>query len=71
MKQGKEFTGFKKVIEKLANKQELEPKYRDHKLVGEYKGTRECHLAPDWLLIYELTDDELVLLRTSSFSIPS
>lgn len=65
-KQGKAFTEFKKVVEKLTSKQELEPKYQDHKLVGEYKGTRECHLAPDWLLIYELTDDELVLIRTGS-----
>lgn len=65
-RRGKQFSNFKLVIEKLALEQPLAAKYHDHALVGSYKGTRECHIEPDWLLIYELTEDELVLIRTGS-----
>jgi len=67
-KRGKNFNEFKEVIEKLENEQKLEPKYRDHMLVGEYKGSRECHIAPNWLLIYELNESEIVLIRTGTHS---
>lgn len=50
------------VIEKLASGKTLEKKYRDHDLSGKYKGCRECHIEPDWLLIYEIFDDVLVLI---------
>ena len=50
------------VIEKLANGEPLEEKYRDHYLSGDYKGCRECHIEPDWLLIYEIVDDILILM---------
>jgi mRNA interferase YafQ len=53
-------------IKKLAYDETLDPRYRDHALIGNYAGTRECHLAPDWLLIYRLIDDQLVLIRTGS-----
>ncbi len=65
-KRGKDFHEFKKVIEALTGRQKLEQKYQDHMLVGEYKGTRECHIAPDWLLIYELTENEILLIRTGT-----
>ena len=52
------------VIETLANSGTLEAKYRDHNLTGNYKGTRECHIEPDWLLIYEIYNDILVLMLT-------
>lgn len=65
-KRGKRFDVFKTVVEKLANGEELGPKHRDHALVGNYSGTRECHLEPDWLLIYEQTADSLILIRTGS-----
>jgi mRNA interferase YafQ len=65
-RRGKQFIDFKLVIEQLALGQPLSAKYRDHALVGGYKGTRECHIEPDWLLIYELTEDELILIRTGS-----
>ncbi len=65
-KRGKQFEEFKDVIKKLAVDERLEAKYRDHVLVGQYKGTRECHIEPDWLLIYELTERELVLVRTGT-----
>ena len=45
---------FKAVLKKLANNEILEPKYKDHYLVGNYKGFKECHLKPDLLLIYKV-----------------
>jgi len=61
-KQGKNTERLFAVIEQLADGQPLAPKYRDHELSGRYKNCRECHIEPDWLLIYELLDDVLVLL---------
>ena len=52
------------IVEKLLNGIPLEEKYRDHELKGKYKGFRECHIQPDWLLIYEIADDELILYLT-------
>ena len=52
---------FREVVNKLANDENLEPKYRDHALKGEYIGFRECHLKPDLLLIYQKQDDVLIL----------
>lgn len=63
---------FKKdIIEKLARGETLEAKYRKHSLIGDYKGTRECHIEPDWPLIYEIFEDILVLSlqRTGSHSV--
>ena len=50
------------VISKLANQETLEEKYKDHALSGDYKDFRECHIKPDWLLIYNIKGSELVLL---------
>lgn len=50
------------VINTLANGETLNAKYKDHDLMGNYKGTRECHIEPDWLLVYEIKDDVLVLM---------
>ena len=57
---------LKSCITDLINEHLLDAKYHDHPLVGGYKGTRECHLAPDWLLIYEANENELILIRTGS-----
>ncbi len=67
-KRGKKFEDFKVVLSKLAKGEILEANYRDHILTGQYKGSRECHIEPDWLLIYELTVTELVLVRTGTHS---
>ena len=50
--------------------QPLPEKFRDHDLTGNYKGCRECHILPDWLLVYEVNNDELILylIRTGSHS---
>lgn len=61
-KQNKDTDKLFAVIEKLANGEPLEGKYRDHDLSGNYKGCHECHIEPDWLLIYEIVDDVLVLM---------
>ncbi len=65
-KRGKSFSVFKQVITRLANSEILEPKFKDHKLVGNHAGTRECHIEPDWLLVYISTEDELMLVRTGT-----
>jgi len=46
----------------------LDEKYRDHGLVGNWQDCRECHIKPDWLLIYQLKENELILVRTGSHS---
>ncbi|MCC5789144.1 MAG: type II toxin-antitoxin system YafQ family toxin [Opitutales bacterium] len=56
------------VIDLLASQRSLDPKFRDHVLVGNYVGCRECHIRPDWLLICQTTQTELLLVRTGSHS---
>lgn len=69
-KRGKDLDKLFYVIEKLANGEKLEERYRDHSLVGLYRGCRECHIEPDWLLVYEIFEDVLILslVRTGSHS---
>jgi mRNA interferase YafQ len=67
-RQGREVEKLKRVLEALVKAEPLAVKHRDHVLVGQYKGTRECHIDPDWLLIYELGETEIVLIRTGSHS---
>ena len=52
------------IVKKLAEGETLPEKNKDHSLVGEYAGCRECHITPDWLLIYEISDDDLFLYLT-------
>lgn len=61
-RQGKNVDKVLDVIVRLADGEKLEPKYRDHELIGDYKGYRECHIEPDWLLVYQIVDNVLVLL---------
>ena len=61
-KQNKNLDKLFEVISTLAEGKALDAKYRDHRLAGDYKGARECHVEPDWLLIYEICGDVLVLL---------
>mgnify|MGYP001211991358 CR=1 FL=1 len=65
-KRGKDLSKLRQVLKALVNGPELPAQLRDHVLVGQYKGTRECHLEPGWLLVYELTETEVVLIRTGS-----
>ncbi|MBR6633174.1 MAG: type II toxin-antitoxin system YafQ family toxin [Clostridia bacterium] len=61
---------LEEVVNKLAQGVPLEPKHRDHELSGDFKGLRECHVLPDWLLVYQVIEDELVLFlaRTGTHS---
>ena len=52
------------VVNKLAMQKTLEEKYKDHELTGDFKGFRECHITPDWLLIYQIDGNELILYLT-------
>ena len=71
-KRGLKMQKLDKVVLMLAEKQKLPPKYRDHELVTSrnYKGLRECHIEPDWLLVYCVQNDTLTLYlaRTGSHS---
>ena len=69
-KQGKDVTELNKVINSLAAGETLPEKYRDHLLSGNWRNPRECHIAPDWLLIYKIDNNVLVLTlaRTGSHS---
>ena len=60
-KRQKDLEKLKEVIENLVADRPLEARYRDHALVGDYKGARDCHIEPDWLLIYEIGEEELIL----------
>lgn len=53
-KQGKDLDKLFEVINILVNGEKPDTKFKDHDLSGNYKGTRECHIEPDWLLIYEI-----------------
>ena len=61
-KQGKDLDKLFEVINILANGEKLDTKFKDHDLSGSYKGTRECHIEPDWLLIYEIVNNTLILM---------
>lgn len=67
-KRGKDFSRLRTVVTSLAQGEVLDPTFRDHPLLGGYAGSRECHIEPDWLLIYERTASELILVRTGSHS---
>lgn len=65
-KRGKDFARLRLLVESLARGDVLAPKFRDHPLLGGYAGSRECHVESDWLLIYERTESELILVRTGT-----
>ena len=67
-KRGKEMDKLKTIIRSLVNADKLKAKYRDHQLKGLLKDCRECHVEPDWLLIYRIEGSELCLVRTGSHS---
>ena len=64
LKRGYDLSLLTVILKKLADGETLPEKNRDHSLSGDYSGCRECHIAPDWLLIYEIADDELILYLT-------
>ena len=69
-KRGCKIEHLRDVVNTLANGQKLDEKYRDHGLSGDYNGFRECHIEPDWLLIYQTSQTTLTLFlfRTGTHS---
>lgn len=67
-KRGYDISLLTDIIKKLANGEALPEKNRDHSLSGDYAGCRECHITPDWLLIYEIDNGELILYLTRTGS---
>lgn len=61
-KQGKDLAKLKKVLSLLQSQHKLPKVYRDHHLTGNYAGFRECHISPDWLLVYKIDTDQLLLI---------
>jgi len=68
IKSSKSIEKIKQIITKLVNQEKLEKKHNDHKLTGNFNNRRECHIEPDWLLIYKTTDEDIIFERTGSHS---
>ena len=67
-KRGKDLAKLKAIVGLLLAEKSLPPKNKDHQLGGNWSGHRDCHIEPDWILIYKIFDDELRLERTGSHS---
>lgn len=67
-KRGKNLGKLKEVVEILSNGQTLEDRHRDHALSGNWIGSRDCHIEPDWILIYRVDGEHLFLERSGSHS---
>ncbi len=67
-RRNKDIKKLEQVVSLLAVGTMLTQNYRDHKLSGDFKNTRECHIEPDWLLIYQITSTHLYLARTGTHS---
>ena len=69
-KRGYDLARLEEIIDQLLRGETLAPKHRDHELIGDYAGFSECHVQPDWLLVYEIDQDVLVLtaFRTGTHS---
>ena len=65
-KRGKNMDKLKIILLKLVFNEKLEEKHKDHKLTSNYEGCRECHIEPDWLLIYKIIDNQVIFERTGS-----
>ena len=63
-KRGYDISLLNKTVDLIASCEQLPEKYKDHPLSGEYQGCRECHITPDWLLVYEIYKEDLILYLT-------
>jgi mRNA interferase YafQ len=67
-KRGADLKKLQELIEKLANGEDLDARYKDHPLQGKFSEAHDCHISPDWILIYAIVDNELRLIRTGTHS---
>ena len=65
-KRGEDMEKFKAVIDALCSRGPLAPEFKDHALQGNWKGWRDCHVGPDWIVVYRTTPNELILARTGT-----
>lgn len=68
IKQGKDMEQLWEVVQQLSNGKTLHEKYKLHSLLGEYRGFKECHIEPDWLLIFYQDNNKLILTLTRTGS---
>lgn len=68
IKRGKNLDKIKGVIDLLLSGESMPPKFKDHPLSGDWKNRKDCHIEPDWILIYMISNEELRLERTGSHS---
>ncbi len=67
-KRGKNSGKLKAIMSSLIDEETLPERHRDHALFGNFQGRRECHIEPDWLFIYKLEDNDIIIERTGSHS---
>lgn len=67
-KRGRKLEKLKELLDQLINGDELPPRYRDHPLRGNYVGSRDCHIEPDWILIYTIEGNHVRFERTGTHS---
>jgi mRNA interferase YafQ len=67
-RRGKDLDRLREIVVRLAEDDTLDVRHRDHALTGEWRGARDCHIEPDWILIYTSTETELRLERTGTHS---
>ena len=67
-KRGKDIEKLKEAVRILSLGDDLDERYRDHAIGGKWSGSRDCHIEPDWVLIYRVSDENLFLERTGSHS---
>ena len=66
VKRGKDISKLSVTLDLLAARRQMPERYQDHPLKGDMQGYRECHIEPDWLLIYQINDNELVLIASGT-----
>jgi mRNA interferase YafQ len=67
-KRGKDIEKLKEAVRILSLGDDLDERYRDHAIGGKWSGSRDCHIEPDWVLIYRVSDENLFLEKTGSHS---
>ncbi len=67
-RQGKNVEKLKLIVRSLAREEPIDPIHRNHQLVGNWQGRRECHIESDWLLIYKIEENQVIFERTGSHS---
>lgn len=65
-RRGKDLGKLRRIMERLIMEEPLPDRHRDHPLIGDDVGRRECHVEPDWLLLYKLEDEDIIFERTGT-----